>query len=350
MWQVLNRTPFAAAQSWARNLDGAETWIVAVKASFDIQPDGSLIIAETQPLPVRAPVYRGEPGQSSIEYENDFVLTKTTTDVVVNATAYAPGGRPEPYVDVGFAVGPIQKVLRVFGDRFWGRSGMLSGPQPFVTMPVTYDRAFGGRDPASPNPDVDWYWPNPVGTGFAVSDRALTAIRVWNVEYPDDPIRSWKARPKPAGFGAIGPNWQDRAKFAGTYDDAWAKERQPLLPVDFDPRYFQAVPLDQQAPRFLSGGEPVSLQNLTPSGRLQFALPTMDIRWETRFADGERRQHPPGQLHTVILEPDVPRVSLVWHSAIECHSKVYKLEQTRVTVEQVQNQAWDEEVESLLEL
>jgi len=350
MWQVLNRTPFAAAQSWVRNLVGAETWVVIVKATFDVLADGSLAIAETQPVPVRVPVYRGDPGRSSIEYENDFVLLKTTTDVVVNASAYAPGGEAEPSVDVAFSVGPVSKKLRVIGDRSWTGSGTLSWPQRFVMMPITYERAFGGVDPGSTKPDLDWYWPNPAGTGFALSNRALPAIGVWNVEYPQDPVRSWKARPRPAGFGVIGSHWEERAKFAGTYGAAWAAERQPLPPDDFDPRYFQVVPADQQAPRFLAGGEKVSLINLTPSGQLQFSVPKIELRFETRFAGGEQREHPPAQLHTVIVEPDFPRISLVWHSAIECHSKVYKLEQTRVTLERLNSEEWDEEVGSLLEV
>ena len=37
------------------------------------------------------------------------------------------------------------------------------------------------------------------------------------------------------------------------------KTRQPLLPDDFDDRYFQFAPADQQAPAFLRGGEPVVL-------------------------------------------------------------------------------------------
>src|SRR5690349_3463690 len=100
MWQVDNRTPFAAAQSWVRNLDGAETWIVVVKATFDVLEDGSTRVAAEQPKPVRTPVYRGEPGRSSIEYESDFALGKTTTDIVVNGSAFAPGGRPATAVDV----------------------------------------------------------------------------------------------------------------------------------------------------------------------------------------------------------------------------------------------------------
>jgi len=350
MWQLVNRTPYAAAQGWVRDLNGAETWLVVVKATFDVLDDGSATIAPEQPPPSRTPVYRGQPGRSSILYDSDFVLAKTTTDIIVNGTAYAPGTRPVLSVDVAVTVGSISKSLRVFGDRSWDLRGLLSSPVPFVAMPITYERAFGGIDPGSQNPDVDWYWPNPVGTGFAAGDRGVLSLRAPNIEYATDNIRSWKARPRPAGFGVIGPNWRERADLAGTYDKDWADHRQPLLPHDFDMRHFQSVPSDQQAPAFLSGGEAVSLVNLTPSGRLTFVLPTVDLQFESRFTDDERRAHGPARLHTVILEPDAPSVSLVWHTALECHTKAYKLDHTRITSPSLYPDEEDEPIGSLLEI
>jgi len=56
------------------------------------------------------------------------------------------------------------------------------------------------------------------------------------------------------------------------------------------------------------------------------------LGFETRFYDGSREPHKTRKLHTVILEPDFPRVSLVWHTALPCHFKVQKLERTIVTL------------------
>ena len=80
MWRIDNRTPFAAERAWVRDRDGSEIWLVAVKATFDIRPDGTTAIAEEQPPVLRVPEYHGEPGKSSIKYESDLVLTKQTTD------------------------------------------------------------------------------------------------------------------------------------------------------------------------------------------------------------------------------------------------------------------------------
>jgi hypothetical protein len=331
MWQVDNRTPFAAERGWVRDRDGAEVWLVAVKCTFDIMPDGSTEVSAEQPLVLRVPEYNGEPGKSSLRYEADLVLNKTTTDVVVVGNAYAPNGRPVNELEVGCRVGPVQKVLRVCGDRVW-RDGAVSAPQPFIRMPLVYERAFGGVDRLSPQPDCDWDWRNPVGTGFAIQQSNIDGVPLPNIELREQPIRSWEDRPAPAGFGPICSHWQPRAGYAGTYGDKWMKERQPLLPEDFDERFFQCAPADQQAPEFLMGGEPVVLLNLSPKENLRFALPKVYLGFDTRFYDGSREFHKIRKLHSVILEPDFPRVSLVWHSALPCHFKVHKLERTIVTL------------------
>jgi hypothetical protein len=331
MWQVDNRTPFAAERSWIRDRDGLEIWLVAVKATFDIHPDGSTEVSTQQPPVLRLPEYHGEPGKSSLKYEADLVLTKKTTDVIVVGHAHAPGQRPVGELDVGFRVGPVQKLLKVFGDRQWGAMGPTQ-PASFTRMPLVYERAFGGVDRLSVYADRDWDWRNPVGCGFAVDKDHLAALPVPNIEAPDRLIGSWDDRPAPAGFGAVDSHWQPRASFAGTYDDHWMKTRQPLLPADFDERFYQYAPTDQQAPQFLSGGEPAAIFNLSPAGNLRFVLPKLYLGFDTRFYDGSRELHKNRKLHAVILEPDFPRVSLVWHSALPCHFKGDKLERTIVTL------------------
>lgn len=349
MWQIDNRTPFAAERGWVRDRNGAEVWLVAVKATFDILADGTIKVSNDQPPVLRVPEYHGEPGKSSMKYETDLVLTKTTTDIIVVGHAYAPGGKPVAELDIGFRVGSVQKVLRVIGDREWTAEGP-SSPQPFLKMPLLYERAFGGVDLRSEHPDRDWEWRNPLGTGFALAKGNLPGAKLPNLEFGDRLIRSRDDRPPPAGFGPLCSHWQPRVSLAGTYDDKWMKTRQPLLPDDFDDRFFQCAPIDQQAPEFLRGGEPVVLYRLTPGGDLRFTLPKIHLGFETRFHDGSQEIHKNRKLHTVILEPDFPRVSLVWHSALSCHFKVHKLERTIVTLKMPINSREAESSEDDLEV
>jgi len=332
MWQLDNRTPFSAERTWVRDRNGAEIWLVAVKCTFEIKPDGTIKIAKEQPPVIMAPEYTNpaEPAKSSLKYDMDLVCTKTTTDVVVLGHAYAPHSQPVTELDIGFRVGPVLKHLHVTGDRVWqGRTP--SRPLPFVKMPLVYERAYGGFDPKSLNTlRPQWDVRNPVGTGFALSASRIGGLKLPNIEYPDKLITSWNDRPTPAGLGPICAHWQPRTSFAGTYDGKWQQERLPLLPLDFDDRYYQCAPTDQQTPQFLMGGEPVALINFTPGGELRFELPRVVLGFETFYYTGERQLHDRPKLHTVTIEPDFPRVSLVWHTALPCHPKVYKLKNTRI--------------------
>jgi len=337
MWQLDNRTPYAAERTWVRDRDGAEIWLVAVKCSFDISPDGETSIAPQQPPVAQAPVFIDESApQPSLLYEMDLVRTKLTTDVLLIGHAHAPVGVPVTQLDVGMRVGPVAKRLRVTGDRVW-LGGSPSEPEPFSTMPLVWERAYGGVDPwtrDAPNPQFDVR--NPVGTGFALEAAHAEGMRLPNIEYPDQCVRTWSDRPEPAGFGPLCNHWQPRAGFAGMYDEAWQRDRLPLLPVDLDDRHYQSAPVDQQAPRFLRGGEPVVLIHLSPhAAQLSFELPRVVLGLETFFSNGARQRHEPPHLHTVIVEPDAARVSLVWHSALPCHPKVHKLEKTRVYEKQL---------------
>jgi hypothetical protein len=332
MWALDNRTPFAADRSWVRDRDGAEIWLVAVKGTFNIHPDGSTSVADQQADVQLAAKYSGEPGKSSIVYDADLPRTKVTTDIIVNGHAYAPRGKPTKAVTVSFRVGDLVKSLRVTGDRLWKGFGFVawrSRCRAFVKMPITYERAFGGMDLTSKNPKRHKWDPrNPVGTGVAKSSGHLIGKLEPNIHAVGFRPFAWFRKPIPAGFGVIAGHWTPRVKLAGTCGAKWQAERAPLLPEDFDDRFYQSVPPDQQTSRFLMGGEEVYLTNLTPGGVLAFRLPRVVLGFETDFG-GEPVRHR-ANLHTVILEPNVPRVMLVWHTALPCHPKVTKLRRTRI--------------------
>ena len=317
MWMVQNQTPYAAERNWFLDKHAAKSWVVAVKATFDILPDGTTKVAEKQEEPLYGEVYSGEPGKSSVLYDADLTGPKQSTDVVLNGHAYAPKGKPATEVTVTMKVQKVSKRLTVFGDRRWERGLMglsITPPQPFEKMPITYERAFGGWETIPEKIEDQRLEPrNPIGAGFALRAEHLLGKPLPNVEDPEYLITSWRNRPPPAGFGVVASYWQPRLKYGGTYDDKWQKERFPLLPDDFDERYFQSAPVDQQLAG-LGGGDRVELINLTANGRLTFDLPRIVLAFRTRF--GHDRLDHRAHLHTVILEPDQPRVIMVWHTTL----------------------------------
>jgi hypothetical protein len=117
-------------------------------------------------------------------------------------------------------------------------------------------------------------------------------------------------------------------RLAGTYDAAWQRSRQPLLPDDFDDEFYRCAPVDQRVGGFLQGGEEVALGNLTASGLLRFRLPRVSLGFRTRIEGGTTNHR--GQLHTVIIEPEESRLILVWQTALPCHHTLYSLQETVV--------------------
>lgn len=334
MWVVDNQTPFAAERTWVRDLTGAEVWLVAVKGTFDVRPDGSTALSTRQEPVVFVPEFLGDPLTSGLLTDTDLPHLKRATDVLVTGQAFAPGGKPVSRMQVGLRLGCIKKVLQVTGERCWmpSLSGGLriSDPEPFTSMPILYERAYGGRDPTTDKlGNHDWDRRNPAGCGFATKTDNLLYAPIPNIEYPSAPLAERTQRPPVAGFGPVAGHWLPRANYAGSYDERWERTRQPLLPFDFDERFFQCAPEDQQVPGFLRGGESVVLVNLTPEGRLEFRLPRFSLTFRTFFRDGTTAEHA-ASIHTVTIEPEAARLVMVWHTLLECHHKVLKLTHTTV--------------------
>jgi hypothetical protein len=328
MWAIVNQTPYMADSTWARDSNGLHHWVVVVKGTFDIAKDGSVALAEEQLAPLLAPEYSGPDGLSSLRYDADLVLPKPTTDIVLNCTAHAPLGRPSTDFPVSIRVGPIQKTLRVVGNRWWkhgAAGGTPSSAEPVTRVPIVYERAYGGYDHAGPDPAshrMDSR--NPCGRGVVARLGDRIGQPLPNFEYPGKSVE----KSGPAGFGAINSFWSPRREYAGTYDKAWEEQRLPLLPSDWDPRSLLCAPPDQQPSDFLRGGEGVDLTNLTADGKLSFRLPRVYLTFSTRVR--QRTEEHRGHLATVVIEPDHPRVIMVWQTSIPCPVDGDYLEETIV--------------------
>ena len=325
MWAVVNHTPYGTGRVWGRDKNGVHEWIVGVRATYDVQPNGELKLADEQVPPLLLPEYNGEDGVSSLRYEADLVGPKPATDVILNGTAYAPKGKPAAEFLVSMSVGSVRKVIKVVGNRSWQQGTLgpkLSELEPVTTVPIVYERAYGGFDQENPDPrkqKIDLR--NPTGCGITSN----VGQSLPNFEYPSGNIR----KAGPAGFGALASYWSPRSEFCGTYDEDWKKRRFPLLPEDWDSRSLLCSPADQRPNGYLHGGELVELENLTPGGKLRFTLPKVPLRFRTNI-DGRKEEHQ-GQLATVIIEPDSPRVVMVWQSVLSVRNDGDYLEETVVT-------------------
>src|SRR5688572_5320520 len=190
MLQLKNNTPFATAFAIFPNENGVDTLYIMVKATFVIGVQWTLAKAQ---IPLQqGDEYWGEPAKSSVRISSDYHIGKPATDIVMMGAACAPEQRPVRQMDVGLQVGSLSKVVRVFGDRVWNQ-GQITQPEPFVTMPLVYERAFGGQDLIEGGKLRDAEVNNPVGCGFAgkKNPQEMQGLPLPNIEDPDYLIRDY---------------------------------------------------------------------------------------------------------------------------------------------------------------
>ncbi len=323
MHQLCNHTPFAAALDIFPDPRGSLHLYVTLKATFQVGP-ALQVHAKQRPV-LAADVYDDATG--CLRYPGERHLAKPGTDVLVLGHAYAPDARPATSVDVTLALGPIRKVVRVVGDRQWQRDQIhASPPTPFIKLPLSFARAFGGPAVAH----------NPVGVGHRGENRPQPGSALPNLEDPRHPFVEHGDATPVVGFGPVAPGWSPRSELAGTYDTAWQRQRAPFLPDDFDPRYFHAAPSDQVITPHLCGGELLELQNAAPAP-LRVHLPA--VTWNVTAQLGRTTAPLEPKLETVGIEPDDACLCLVWRAALALDRRVHDLDTVTIDVKHLQLQS-----------
>jgi hypothetical protein len=311
--ELVNATKMQAGYTQGLRPDGRELLVVVIKGTFTLPRNGATPRLAEEQLPlVEADTFAGEPGLSAPLYESDYSPFKPRCDVILNGSAYAPQGKPATKVPVGIKVGRVAKVFDVIGDRNWeaGIGGIGPGvATPFVKKAITYDIAFGGVDHFADDPARhDAFMPNPCGRGFRrrLTTGPIDGTPMPNTEEAGHPVRNPLGPYRPMSFGPVGRGWEPRYKLAGTYDEQWLETVFPFLPADFDDRYLQCAPEDQQTD-YLVGGETVTLVNVTADGRREFQLPRVDVPVHFFLADGGRHDATP-KADTLYRRQDVESV------------------------------------------
>ncbi|MEJ2040140.1 MAG: DUF2169 domain-containing protein, partial [Desulfosarcinaceae bacterium] len=273
---LVNETPFTYAPFMGRVVYPKDTLTIIVKGTFRLKPDGAAeILPEGEQLPPTGDQYYDDDPHSSVRYESDFIHFKPGADICVVGHCHVPGATPRPVCKVSFSAGPVSKSLMVFGKRLWKQTLLgtktVSDPEPFQSMALRYENSYGGPE----------YSRNPVGKGIRPKNNGDGDIpcEVPNLKVFDDGNLKTMQEGTPAGFGPLGRTWPQRMAYAGTYGRKWEKERWPWLPEDFNWRYFNAAPANQQVKGFLKGDEPLHFENMHPE-HSEFAscLPGVRVR------------------------------------------------------------------------
>lgn len=373
-----NLTPFSVMQYSMLDLEDSEHYVVAMKVGFKLEHISEshffahIMDAPAMPL-CQQDEYAGEVNKSQVLQENDLAPYKPHCDIIVNGTAYTPGGTPAIEFPVNLRVLTddnqvlLNKKLQVTGERFFRRNSLtgqwsLTAPLPFTSLPLNYHYAFGGEcriehkndnpvivpekyqltkqqqaeHPQSDNPPLahSAYTLNPLGMGYtqpwyakASQQLSLPAPRIMDPSSPftlasflkmmNGETEMSAAEFQPAGFAIQARIWKSRQVKAGTYDQEWLNNRHPRSPTDFDFSYWNAAPADQQI-AYPPPGLRFELKGLHPKGDISIRLPPHRAGIVLRMQDGALI---PQLMHTdtVILDTEKLTVSMTWRFVIRAN-------------------------------
>jgi hypothetical protein len=205
-----NQTPFVARLLRFRRDDTSPVnGTLVVKATFQQDDRGRWVPAGDQ-LP-----FADAPLETAYGiFHGDGYVKKDGVDICVMGTVRP--ARALRATEVRLTVGSRSSTLLVYGDRQWrtGRGGpVASSPELFEEMPLSYQRAYGGKT------EYDYeqlVWPdNPVGRGYYLTEQAALGQPLPNIETAAmPPVRNWSDQPGVAGWGPYPCFWGIRGREA----------------------------------------------------------------------------------------------------------------------------------------
>lgn len=348
--------------------DDGNILAVLAKRTYRFTPGRAELTVADEQLALRlAPAFDSEgPDPTLLVTDTDLYPFKLLTDLVVRGHVYP---EKKSYGHAAVRVGDVTKSLVAYGDRkaYRAHDGriLFSAPEAFDKIPLTYARAYGGRDARSEakNPwplkraaphvepkhvDVAAHSPylyarNRHGCGylFEATPETLEELRLPNLEDPDDlltgdrlvvpKVDAWHTMPLPAGTTWVPPSHFARGVFMGLFPN-WKPLPNPLREIErgllparvAEINVFAGHPLVKRlangaslglAVPYLAPGAAIALTRLHPkAANMTITLPANPPKIGV---DGRNRKLAITKpvIHTVEIEPDLGRLSIVWRGA-----------------------------------
>lgn len=330
-----------------------------VKLSYAVDPERRTL----RPAQPEALFWDFRVKQPAFKPGTDFWLYKPRgTDVVVEGSAHALGGREVRQLQVGVEVGGVRKDVLVRGRRGvrWQASGVpiFDAPEPFVSMGLGHENAYGGLDASVPiepdhplvpaaasDADHPGVYPrNPWGKGYTVFAQPAE-LELPNLEDPSNPLlpealltrdpRLWYMQPLPWYLGwtplLTFPRYVHYARGVDAWYPGPENKAMPEVRLGFLEENYQSTwpggDAGKMSPKFrqeaslglavagLRAQAPVRLRSLHPHYQdIGFALPTPPTL--EMAIDGQPQLVPP-HLTNLRLKPEQLRVELTYASQCE---------------------------------
>lgn len=273
---------------------------VIVKAAFLIQ-DNALVPDEGPPWPVGGMPIKTEYG----ELEGETPFLRDGADLILLGNAYPPSDTAG-FVHVNLQAGEFAYGINVFGDRKWVRNPSEealtpSDPVPFSSIPLVWERAYGGK--ARVDAGEMPFAANPAGRGFFIEESAAEGQPLPNLEDPDHPIQTWQDQPDPRAPGPYPKEWSLRAHRAAEFS---TEGPVPRL-IKLKPAYFNNANPHLVLKPAPAPGEMISVTHVRPKGgACRFTVPDLSFHVYVQLQD--RPYVFPSHLDSVIMLTEESRV------------------------------------------
>lgn len=351
-----------AVQVSAKRPGGGWSLTILAKRTYRVDDAGRMAPTDDQPGIVALPQWDAERPELLIA-DLETYTHKLRTDVVVQGHVYGDGAARRLVAEVAVAGRTVR--MQALGERrcTLGRAGgmVFSEPTPIERVPLRYTHAYGGRDatyeaihgnPLRGDPvyagmterEIDaaspYLYPrNPAGRGYLIeaTRAAVEALDLPQLEDPTDPLTptrisvgdfmQWYRMPLPQGTGWVDYDWYPRIAFLGVvpicerFAAPPAEVTRGFVPAELaagdgkkPPNHALEVS-NGAAPALqvphLRGDEPVALVHLHPRRtRWELRVPPAPAMAIDARNGGTCAVEP--VLHTLQIEPDLGRVTVVW--------------------------------------
>ena len=324
--------------------DGSRAIIFTAKATFNIQENGQVKLERDNPLPL---LKQDEetglgilPGDASLRLDPAF-------EVIMLGQAHASEGQATTEMKVSLGVGDEYRELDVSGDRQWrgeGEGASLSAAEKFKSMPLTWDRAFGGTQQVEIDREayLDVSWPyNTMGKGFDHISQArelgvafsspdpyprFEAIReLPNIESPDERVQRWGDTPLPVCWATVPQSSGLLLERFKRSCESSGKDHVLLGAPEMNHRAHPDWVIETPP-----AGASVRLDGACKAGRIDFRIPEMRVVAELK--DGRRVQKIELHPRSMVLLPEEMRFYLTFKAVRNYESRDGETRKARIKV------------------
>jgi len=281
--------------------------MVVAKATYRFDASGAVSLDADDPLPI----FEDDlPTNLGLLPRDNLPRLDSSFEVILLGSAHAPGGQAVDQMTISMKVGDVQQEMVVWGDRVWqgeGDQATISSAMPFIRMPLTWARAFGGTAEVLIDKDapVDIAHPlNPEGRGFnpmpaaAALSRQIGAPEDYpqcskprvlpNLEDPTELISKWEDTPSPFCWATVpfSSGVQAQRMVEIPAEENVVPSTSALEGFSLKRTAFHRAHPDWVIP-WPAGNSHVNLHGLTMHNKVTFPLPALRVTAD--YVVGERQ-------------------------------------------------------------